>query len=251
MTLAEQISADMKSAMKAKNNATLSTLRMLASALKNKQIELLHELSEQEVLAVIRSQVKQLRDSTESFAQGGRQDLVDGVLGEIKVLEAYLPAELSDDQLVEVVKKTIVEVGAASKADMGKVMGGAMKAVAGQADGGRVKAIVEQLLGVLVLVAIGLVVMPASVSARSQFGVETAQVMDWAEFALRIFRVLILWSGIFSITSIMKGGFQYMTASMRDSEHDEALAKMTSGFVGTIVVAGLFSIATVFLNQII
>jgi len=252
MHLAEQITTDIKTAMKAKDNATLSTLRMLLSAMKNKQIDLQHELSEDEVLAVVKSQVKQLKDSLVSFTEAGREDLAEGVKAEVEILEKYLPAEMTDEQITEIVKKTIEETGATSMADMGKVMGASMKAVAGQADGVRVKIIVQQLLAVFALVAIGLTVFPeAAMAAIPMVGEVATEPIARFEFALRTFRVLVLWGGIFSLIILLRGGFEYMTASMRDDLHLGAISKMTNGFIGTVVVAGLFSIATVFLNQMI
>ena len=251
MHLAEQITTDIKTAMKAKDNATLSTLRMLLSAMKNKQIDLKRELSEDEVLAVVKSQVKQLKDSLVSFAEAGREDLAKGVKSEVVILEKYLPAEMTDGQISEIVKKTIEEVGATSLEDMGKVMGASMKAVAGKADGTRVKTIVQQLLAVFALVAIGLTVTAQTALAGIPMMGESTESVAQFEFALRSFRVLVLWGGIFSLILLLRGGFEYMTASMRDDLHFGAISKMRNGFIGTVVVAGLFSIATVFLNQMI
>jgi len=146
MSLSLRINEDMKSAMKNKNNATLSTLRLLRSALKNKQIDVQHELSEEEVIVVIKSQLKQLQDSLDSFSAAGRQESVLQLKAEMSVLGEYLPAQMTDEQLLETVKNVMAQIGPVTKADMGKVMGLAMKAVQGQADGTRVKKIVETLL---------------------------------------------------------------------------------------------------------
>ena len=146
MPLSNQIAEDMKVAMKNKDNATLSTLRLLRSALKNKQIDVQHELSEEEVMAVVKSQLKQLQDSLDSFLAAGRQETVSQLKAEMAVLAGYLPAQMSDEALLEAVKVVIQQCGAVTKADMGKVMGLAMKAVQGQADGTRVKKVVETIL---------------------------------------------------------------------------------------------------------
>lgn len=146
MTLLEQILQDTKEAMKNKDAARLSTLRMLKSALKNKQIELMHELSDEEALAVIKSQIKQLTDAMQMYKDAGRAESAEEAQTEIAVLEAYLPAQMDDAALEKVVVDALQAVGATSPEDMGKAMGVAMKAVAGQADGSRVRDIVERTL---------------------------------------------------------------------------------------------------------
>lgn len=146
MSLTRQITDDMKAAMKAQEAAKLSTIRMLKTALKNKEIDLMHELTDDEALAVIRTQIKQLKDSAESFAAAGRADLADPVAGEIAVLEGYLPAQIPDEALAAKVREALAQAGITSKADAGKAMGVAMKAVAGLADGARVKKAVEAAL---------------------------------------------------------------------------------------------------------
>lgn len=146
MTILEQINVDFVSAMKEKKEAELSTLRLLRSALKNKQIDLMRELKEEDILAVIRIQIKQLKDALPSFETAGRADLVDKTKAELIVLERYLPAELSDDDLEKVIRAALIEAEISSKVDMGKAMGAVMKAVAGQAGGNRVKELVEKIL---------------------------------------------------------------------------------------------------------
>jgi len=138
--LTDQITNDMKEAMKAQDAPRLSTIRMLKSALKNKQIELLHELSDEEAMAVIKTQIKQLKDAAETFRQAGRAETVEANEREVAVLEKYLPAQMDDAALIAVVKDALAAAGATSKADAGKAMGAAVKAVAGRADGSRVKA---------------------------------------------------------------------------------------------------------------
>lgn len=244
MTLLEQITFDMKEAMKAKDEAKLSTLRMLKSALKNKQIDLMHELSDEEVLSVIKTQMKQLKDSLESFSGAGREDLAVPTQKELVVLEAYMPAQMSEEELEAVVKAAVEESGVTSKEDMGKAMGVAMKKVAGRADGSRVKEMVGKLLAVLVLVcSIGLLAAHPALAAESEGSV-------FAVSALRIARIFLLLFGIVSINMILIGGFNYMIASGRDATHSSSIAKITTGILGTIIVAALFTIATIALENL-
>lgn len=145
MTILERIDADLKEAMKAKNETVLSTLRLVRSALKNKQIEAQHELGDDESVGVIRTMVKQYRDALADFASAGRQDLADKQTQEISVLEQYLPAAMPEAQLTEICERIIKEQHATPK-DMGRVMGLIMKEVDGRADGNSVRAIVQKLL---------------------------------------------------------------------------------------------------------
>ncbi|MBI4437934.1 GatB/YqeY domain-containing protein [Candidatus Uhrbacteria bacterium] len=251
MSLLEAMTEDMKASMKAKDSATLSTLRLLLSACKNKKIELLHELSDAEVQDVVKTQVKQLKDSIVSFDAGGRADMAQSARAEIAVLEKYLPVQMSEEDLRALVQKTIAETGAASQADMGRVMGATLKAAQGQADGARVKGIVMQLLPAVVLVLVGTstAYQPALAAiplVAEDFGLDASTI----EMALRLFRVLILWLGIPAITLMLTGGFGYMTASSRDELHTEAWGKMAQGFFATIIVAGLFAISTIILQQL-
>jgi uncharacterized protein YqeY len=143
----EKINADFVLAMKERREAELSTLRLLRAALKNKQIELMHELKDDDALAVIRTQIKQLKDALLSFESAGRTELVDKTKNELVILERYLPAEISDEILEKIIRETLAATGIISRAEMGKAMGAIMKAVAGQASGGRVKETVERVLG--------------------------------------------------------------------------------------------------------
>jgi len=146
MSLNQQVADDMKQAMKAQDAAKLSTLRMLKSSLKNKQIDLQHDLTDDEVMAVVKTQIKQLKDSAAEFDKAGRADLADPSRAEISILEAYLPAQLDDAAVEAKVRAALAEAGITAKADAGRAMGVAMKAVAGLADGTRVKAAVENIL---------------------------------------------------------------------------------------------------------
>jgi uncharacterized protein len=133
--LMDKIAVDMKEAMRAKDAARLSTLRLLKSAVEYHKIEKKQEqLTDADVTAVIKKQIKQRQDSIESFEKGGRADLAEKEKAELVVLKSYLPEELSPAQVEEVVKATIAEVGATTKTDMGKVMKAVQAKLAGQAD---------------------------------------------------------------------------------------------------------------------
>lgn len=146
MPILEHISNDIKIAMKAKEEQTLSTLRLLSSALKNKKIELGRELEEGDVLSVVKKEVKAIEDSITSFVQGAREDLAARARRELETLKKYLPEEMEDAKLETIVKEALGEIGAVTKAEMGRVMGAVMGKVAGAADGKRVKAMVEKFL---------------------------------------------------------------------------------------------------------
>jgi uncharacterized protein len=138
MTLQERIDSDLKEAMRARENTRLGVLRMLKSALKYATIAKSGaeaELSDAEAAQVIRKQVKQRQDSIESFEKGGRAELANKEKEELSILNAYLPQPMTSNELVEVVRETIAEVGATSKAQMGAVMKALQAKVAGRADG--------------------------------------------------------------------------------------------------------------------
>jgi len=142
--LMDKIAVDMKDAMRAKDAVRLSTLRLLKSAVEYHKIEKKQEqLTDAEVTAVIKKQIKQRQDSIEGFEKGGRADLVEKEKAELAVLKAYLPEELSQAQVEEVVKATIAELGAATKTDMGKVMKVVQAKLAGRADNRLVSQIVS------------------------------------------------------------------------------------------------------------
>ena len=150
-SILDRITNDLKAAMKARDKVRLRTLRSLRSALKNKEIEKRQDgeeatLSEQEQLAVVRKQAKQRNDSIEQYADAGRDDLVQKEQEELDVLEEYLPAAMSDDELRDVLQGIIDDVGASSMADMGPVMGRAMGELRGRVDGSRVQQMVRTLL---------------------------------------------------------------------------------------------------------
>jgi uncharacterized protein YqeY len=148
MTLVEQVDKDLVAAMKAREELRLSVLRMMKAALKNKQIELGKPLDDGETMAVLRRLVNQHHDSSEQFRKGGRDDLADKEEAEIKIVEGYLPAPVSDAQIDAAVAAAISETSAAGPKDLGKVMKVAMAKLAGKnADGKRVSDKVRAKLG--------------------------------------------------------------------------------------------------------
>jgi uncharacterized protein YqeY len=138
MSLLQRVDSDLKEAMRARNTTKLGVLRMLKSALKYAAIAKSGteaEMSDAEAVQVIRKQVRQRQDSIESFEKGGRAELVSKEKEELSILNAYLPQAMSSDELAKVVRETIAEVGATSKAQMGTVMKALQAKVAGRADG--------------------------------------------------------------------------------------------------------------------
>jgi len=144
--LTEKIRADLTEAMKAQEKERLSTIRMLQSAIKNEQINLGHELSDEEAMSVIRKAVKQRHDSVEQYTKGNRPELAAKEQAEIEVLKTYLPPELTDAELESGVREIIAATGAQSKKDMGKVMKEATARYKGRADGKKIQEIVSRLL---------------------------------------------------------------------------------------------------------
>ena len=149
MSLPEQIDSDLKTAMREKNATKLSVLRMLKAALTNATIEksgAQGELGDADATQVIRKQVKQRQDSIESFEKGGRAELAEKEKEELAILNTYLPQGMSPDELAKVVRETIAELGAKSKAQMGSVMKELQAKVAGRADGKTLSAEVARQL---------------------------------------------------------------------------------------------------------
>lgn len=144
--LTEQIRANLTESMKARTADRTSTLRMLQAAIKNEQISLGHELSDEEALAVIRKGVKQRLDSVEQYTKGNRPDLASKEAAEIEMLKVYLPPELSDAELESGLRDIIASTGAQSKKDMGKVMKEATGRYKGRAEGKKIQEIVSRLL---------------------------------------------------------------------------------------------------------
>ena len=148
MSMNDRVGADITAAMKARDTARLSALRMLKAAVMNKGVEKGRDLDDTEVLQVIASLVKQRRDSIEQFSKAGRTDLVDKETGELAVLQAYLPAGATPEEINAAVAEAISETGASSPKDMGKVMKAVMPKLAGKnADGKAVNEAVRRLLG--------------------------------------------------------------------------------------------------------
>ena len=149
MNLSQRIDSDLKEAMRARDTKKLGVLRMLKSALKYAAIAksgTQTELSDAEAAQVIRKQVKQRQDSIESFEKGGRTELASKEKEELSILNAYLPQAMTGDELATVVRETIAEVGATSKAQMGAVMKALQAKVAGRADGKTLSAEVQKQL---------------------------------------------------------------------------------------------------------
>jgi uncharacterized protein YqeY len=146
MSLKDQITEDMKTAMRAKDSERLATIRLLMAALKQKEVDERVELDDAMVVAVIDKMVKQRKDSVAAFTQGNRQDLADKESAEIKVLEVYLPQRMGEAEIAEAVKAIVAELGAKGPGDMGKVMGAVKAKLAGKADMGQVSAAVKAAL---------------------------------------------------------------------------------------------------------
>ena len=146
MSLKDQITEDMKSAMRAKDSARLLTIRGLLAALKQKEVDERVTLDDAAVIAIIDKLIKQRRDSISQFSAGGRTDLVDKEAAELTVLESYLPQRLGAEEIAAEVAKIVAEVGASGPGDMGKVMGAVKTRLAGKADMGLVSAAVKQAL---------------------------------------------------------------------------------------------------------
>jgi uncharacterized protein YqeY len=135
MSLLEQLNADMKQAMKDKDKQALSVIRMVKSSVTNEQINLGHDLTEQEELAVLSREVKQRNESLNEYQAGGRDDLVAGIQAELVVLNKYLPEQLTEAQIDAIIAEAIAQTGASEAKDMGKVMGIVTPKVKGKADG--------------------------------------------------------------------------------------------------------------------
>lgn len=146
MSLTDQIDTDFKGALKNKKTEELSVLRMLKSSIKNFEIGEQKTANDDDVIRLIQHEIKQRKDSIESYTSGGRAELADKERSEIKILEKYMPQQLSPEELIKIIEKAISEVGATTPADMGKVMGRVMPQVAGRADGSTVSAKVKELL---------------------------------------------------------------------------------------------------------
>jgi uncharacterized protein YqeY len=146
MSILETLNSDLKNALKMGDKLKAEVIRGLKSDIKYKEIEKIQPLSEEDIIAVLSSAAKRRRDSIEQFGRGGRADLVAKETGELEIISVYLPQQLADDKLEEIVVATIAEVQAKSAADLGKVMKEVMPKVKGRADGNRVRQIISTKL---------------------------------------------------------------------------------------------------------
>ena len=146
MSLKERITEDMKTAMRAKDSERLGTIRLLLSAMKQKEVDERIELDDAAIVAIVDKMIKQRKDSIAAFEQAARQDLVDKEKAELAVLSAYLPERLSAQELTDAVQAIVKELGASGPGDMGKVMGAVKTRLAGKADMGAVSAAVKAAL---------------------------------------------------------------------------------------------------------
>jgi uncharacterized protein YqeY len=147
LSLQAKIDQDLKEAMRNKDKIRMSAIRMLKAAIKKQEIEKRGSLTDEEIVDVISREIKQRRDSISEYEKAGRQDLVDKEQAEVDILMTYLPKQLTEEEIRSLVQQVIAEVGAKSKADMGKVMSAIMPKVKGRADGRVVNQIAQQLLG--------------------------------------------------------------------------------------------------------
>ncbi len=146
MSLQERIAHDLKDAMRAKDELRRSTLRLLRSALKNKEIDKGQPLDESEVQEIVQREAKMRRESASQYSQGGREDLVQRELAELEVLKAYMPRQLDKSEIVEIVRPILDELGPVDPSKMGLVMGRVMPQVKGKADGKLVNQVVREML---------------------------------------------------------------------------------------------------------
>ena len=146
MSLQEEISAALKDAMRARDEAKMSTLRLVLTAIKNREKEARNLLEDQEVISVITSQIKQRRESIEQYRKAGREDLAQTEENELHILQGYMPEQVSEEEISKTLDEIIAEVGAVSMKDMGKVMKAAMAKLEGKAEGGAINAMVKAKL---------------------------------------------------------------------------------------------------------
>ncbi len=146
MSIASRIEADFSHSMKAKQPQLLSALRLLKSSLKNAEITKKEALTDDEIIQVLRTEIKRRRESGELYRRAGDKERAQVEDAEIAIYERYMPQALTEDALRDMVQKVIVDTGALGAQDIGKVMGAVMKEVAGKADGGEVKKLVQQML---------------------------------------------------------------------------------------------------------
>jgi uncharacterized protein YqeY len=146
MSLSERLNDDMKQAMRNQEKFRLSVIRMIRSSIKNVEIDLRRSLEDNEVLDILARELKQRKDSLQDFEKAGRDDLADALKAELEIIAEYMPTQLTEEEITVIVKQTIQDTGASTKADMGKVMGALMPKVKGRSDGKLVNQVVQQLL---------------------------------------------------------------------------------------------------------
>lgn len=146
MTLKEQITEDMKSAMRAKEAERLGTIRLLLAAIKQREVDERIMVDDAGIIAIIEKLIKQRKDSIEQFQKAGRTDLVDQESKELAILQAYMPAQLSAAEVQSAIQKVIADLGASGLQDMGKVIGALKAQLAGKADMGMVSGLVKAAL---------------------------------------------------------------------------------------------------------
>ena len=146
MSLKEKLLNDMKEAMKEKDVLRKNTVQSVRGAILQQEKDTMKEISEEQILDIIMSEIKKRKDALADFEKGHRPDLVDAANAEIAILQTYLPAQLSEEELTALVRETIAEVSAVSMKDMGKVMGAITPKVKGKADNSKVSSIVKQCL---------------------------------------------------------------------------------------------------------
>ncbi len=147
MSLKAQISEDMKTAMRAKDSARLGTIRLLQAAIKQREVDERIELDDSNVIAVIEKMLKQRRDSIAAYESANRNDLADVEKFEVSVLHTYLPQQLTEDEIKDILEKVVVDTGAAGIKDMSKVMAAIKPLVAGRADMGKISGLIKTRLG--------------------------------------------------------------------------------------------------------
>lgn len=146
MSIKEKLNEDLKKALKEGKKERLSVIRMAKAAIINEEKDRMHELNDDEVIEVISREVKKRKDAKEEYERLGRSDKADELQREIEILQEYLPLQLTEEELEEIVKKTITEIGAKDLKDLGMVMKAVLPQVKGRADGKTVNAIVKKLL---------------------------------------------------------------------------------------------------------
>ena len=146
MEIQNRLSEDLKTAMKAKEKVKVATIRMVRAQLKDFQIEKRDELTEEDEISVLTNAAKKRKEALELYEKSDRQDLIEQEKQELEIISAYLPAQLSKEEVEKVVLKVMEEVGASSPQDLGKVMGATMKDLKGKADGKMVQEIVREKL---------------------------------------------------------------------------------------------------------